>query len=367
MNAPQKNDAAFMQECLRLARKGLGLASPNPMVGAVLVKDGRIVARGYHKGFGGPHAEVECLARYRGNFDDATLYINLEPCSHFGKTPPCADLLAATPIPRIVVAMADPNPEVSGKGIARLRDAGKRVDVGVLESEARAFNRHFLVGITQRRPYVHVKIAQSLDGMIGAAHRRQRWISGVPARELVHQWRGEYDAVLVGAGTVRSDDPRLTARVDGARNPAAVILDGRLTISPDARLFRNLDGRRVFVCCARKAIERKKRTASRLEKIGVELVSMKGGDRIQLPALLAELYARNVGSILIEGGSEVFGQFLTSHLVDELTVFIAPFLMGEGVPLFSVERLPGRSAGFNSLSTSMVGNDIMVKWLRPLE
>jgi diaminohydroxyphosphoribosylaminopyrimidine deaminase / 5-amino-6-(5-phosphoribosylamino)uracil reductase len=367
MNPPQTTEASFMRECLRLAREGMGTVSPNPMVGAVLVRGNRIVARGYHKAFGGPHAEVECLARYNGSFDGTTLYVSLEPCSHFGKTPPCADLLAATPISRIVVAMADPNPDVSGRGIAKLRGAGKRVDVGVLESEARALNRHYAVGITQHRPYVHVKIAQSLDGMIAARRGKRRWISGVPARELVHRWRAEYDAVLVGAGTVRADNPRLTARIEGARNPAVVILDGRLTASPDAGVFRNSKGRRVLLCCARKAIERKKRNAARLEKAGIELVAMPGGERLRLPDLLSELYVRNVGSILVEGGSEIFGQFLTSRLVDELTVFIAPFVIGEGVPAFSVVKLPVRSAGFNSLSTSMVGNDIMVKWLRPLE
>jgi diaminohydroxyphosphoribosylaminopyrimidine deaminase / 5-amino-6-(5-phosphoribosylamino)uracil reductase len=364
MTRRQEEDRAAMRECIRLARNGEGYVSPNPMVGAVLVKNGRIVAKGFHRAFGGPHAEVECLAQHRGSFEGATLYVNLEPCAHFGKTPPCADLLAATPIPRIVLAMTDPNPVVSGQGIARLRAAGKKVEVGVLEQEARALNRHFVTAITQQRPYVHVKIAQSLDGMIASSRGRPRWISGQPARQLVHQWRSVYDAVIVGAGTIRADDPRLTARREGGRNPAAVVVDGNLTVSPDARLFRNFRGRQVFVCTTRRALDRKTRVASRLEKSGVVLVPFRSSERIPLPNLLRQLYALNLGSLLVEGGSDLFGQFLRSRLVDELTVFIAPIVIGEGVPAYAPDKIPARRAGFDNLTTGMIGTDIMLKWLR---
>ncbi len=353
-----------MLECIRLARNGEGSVSPNPMVGAVLARNGRIVARGFHKAYGGPHAEVECLAAYRGSFDGTTLYVNLEPCTHYGKTPPCADLLAATPIPRIVIAMADPNPLVSGRGIAHLRASGKQVDVGVLADEARALNRHFVMGITHGRPYVHVKIAQSLDGMIASSHLRRRWISGPQARELVHRWRSVYDAVLVGAGTVREDDPRLTARIEGGRNPAVVVVDGNLSVPADARLFRNLRRRRVFVATTRAALERRRRVVSRLEKAGVVLLPFPSRSRISLAALLKSLYSRNLGSVLVEGGGDVFGQFLRSHLVDELTVFIAPTIIGDGVPVYAPGKSTARPAGFDNLSTGMIGRDIMVKWLR---
>ncbi len=367
MTVHQEEDTAAMRECFRLARNGEGSVSPNPMVGAVLVKSGRIVARGYHRTYGGPHAEVECLAKYRGTFDATTLYVNLEPCAHYGNTPPCADLLAATPVQRIVVAMADPNRLVSGKGIARLRASGKQVDVGILEQEARALNRHFVTAITHQRPYVHVKIAQSLDGMIAAAHGKRRWISGPPARELVHRWRSVYDAVIVGAGTIRADDPLLTARIEGGRNPAVVVVDGHLTVSSEARLFRNLRGRRVFVCTTRRSIDRRNRVASRLEKSGVVVVPFRSGERIALPELLRELYARNLGSLLVEGGSDLFGQFLRSRRVDELTVFIAPIVIGDGVPAYAPNRMPSRRAGFDNLTTGMIGTDIMVKWLRSQE
>lgn len=333
----------------------------------MLEKNGRIVAKGYHKFFGGPHAEVECLAKYTGPFDGATLYVNLEPCSHFGKTPPCADLLAATPIKRIVVAMRDPNPLVAGKGIEILRASGRIVEVGVMESEARALNRHFITGIAKLLPYTHVKIAQSLDGMIAPAHARRRWISGPPAREVVHQWRSEYDAVLVGAGTVHADDPRLTARVEGGRNPAAVILDGELSVRPDARVFKRRKDRPVYVCTRRSSLERRSNAATRLESAGAIVIPFAGRARIALDDLLAELYRRNIGSILVEGGADVFGQFLTSGHVDELTVFIAPVIFGSGVHAFAPGRIPARRAGFNNLTTGMVGRDIMLKWRRPLE
>jgi len=364
MNLQMDVDRAAMRECIRLARNGEGSVSPNPMVGAVLAKNGRIVARGFHKAFGGPHAEVECLATYRGGFDDTTLYVNLEPCTHYGKTPPCADLLAATPIRRIVIGMADPNPLVSGQGIMRLRASGKQVDVGILENEARALNRHFVTGITHRRPYVHVKIAQSLDGMIASSRSRRRWISGPPARELVHRWRSVYDAVLVGAGTVRADDPRLTVRFEGGRNPDAVVVDGSLRVPPDARLFRNLRNRRVFICTTRVALEHKRRVASQLQKAGVVLLPFPSRGRISLAAMLQSLYSLNMGSVLVEGGGEVFGQFLRSHLVDEMTVFIAPIIIGDGVPVYAPGKPPARRAGFDNLSTGMIGKDIMVKWLR---
>jgi diaminohydroxyphosphoribosylaminopyrimidine deaminase / 5-amino-6-(5-phosphoribosylamino)uracil reductase len=366
MTSPSQLDIAMMRACLLLAERGRGHVSPNPMVGAVLVRNGRILAKGHHRFYGGPHAEVECLAGYKGSFEGTTLYVNLEPCSHFGKTPPCASLLASTPIERIVVGMCDPNPKVAGAGVALLRVAGKRVDVGVVEVESRLLNRHFITGITRQRPYVHVKIAQSLDGLIAAARPTRRWISGPPARERVHQWRSEYDAVLVGAGTVRTDDPRLTARIEGGRNPAVVILDGELSVDPGASVFRRKD-REVYLCTKRSTMTRRGRYAARLESAGVMVIPFAVRARIPVRSVLSELYARDTGSVLVEGGADVFGQFLTSGCVDELTVFIAPIMLGSGVPAFSPGKIPARRAGFNNLTTSMVGHDIMLKWLKPLE
>ncbi len=287
------DDILHMREALRLASLGRGYVSPNPMVGAVLVKNGKAVASGYHRYFGGPHAEVECLAAYRGDLQGATLYVTLEPCSVYGKTPACADLLATTGIRRVVVAMRDPNPLVAGRGVARLRKAGIRVEVGLLEDEARELNRHFLVGITKRRPYVHLKIAQSLDGFIAAARPSGRWISGPESRALVHTWRTHYDAVLVGAGTIRADDPRLTVRGVPGRDPDVLILDGRLRVPEDARVLRTASRRRIIICTTQKAIRDNFGKAERLATRGVSLLTSHGrSGRLRIPELMDALYER---------------------------------------------------------------------------
>ncbi len=332
------------------------------MVGAVLVKKGRVVAAGYHRYFGGPHAEVECLAAYRGDLQGAELFVTLEPCSVYGKTPACADLLATTGLQRVVVAMRDPNPLVAGRGIARLRKAGIRVEVGLLEEEGRELNSHFLVGITKRRPYVHLKIAQSLDGFIAAARLPGRWISGQESRVLVHTWRTHYDAVLVGAGTIRADDPRLTARGVPGRNPDVVILDGRLHVPGDARVFRTASRRRIIVCTTREAIRGNVGKAERLAARGVLLLTSKGrSGRLQIPELMEVLYEWEIGSILVEGGSRVFKEFLDSRVVDELSMFIAPKVIGAGVPAFAASPMAFPAAyGFRTVQAGLVGADVHI-------
>jgi diaminohydroxyphosphoribosylaminopyrimidine deaminase/5-amino-6-(5-phosphoribosylamino)uracil reductase len=358
-------DVRHMHEALRLAGLGRGYVSPNPMVGAVLVRKGKVVASGYHRYFGGPHAEVDCLAAYRGELHNATLFVTLEPCSHYGKTPPCADLLASTGLRRVVVAMRDPNPLVSGRGVAQLRKAGIRVEVGLLDEEARALNLHFLVGITKRRPYVHVKIAQSLDGMIAGVRRNFRWISGPESRALVHTWRAQYDAVLVGAGTIRADDPRLTARGGSGRDPDVVILDGWLRIPDDARVLRTASRRRVIICATRDAVRKNPGKVRRLAARGVLLLSPGGrGGRLRIPDLMAELYAQEIGSILVEGGSQVFREFLEAGIVDELSIFVAPQVIGGGVPAFASTRkkFPA-SFRFRTVQAGRVGGDILIRAL----
>jgi len=351
-----------MREALRLAAFGRGYVSPNPLVGAVLVKKGKVVATGYHRTFGGPHAEVECLAAYHGDLLGATLFVTLEPCSFYGKTPPCADLLASTGLRRLVVAMRDPNPLVSGRGVAQLKKAGIQVEVGLLEEEARALNVHFLVGITKRRPYVHVKIAQSLDGIIAGVRRAPRRISGPGSRALVHTWRTQYDAVLVGAGTIRADDPRLTARGVSGRDPDVVILDGRLRISEGARVLRTASRRRVIICATRNAIRKNRGKVRRLAARGVVLLSSAGrGGHLRIPDLMAELYEHEIGSILVEGGSVVFREFLEAGVVDALSIFVAPRVIGDGVPVFAASRkaLPV-SFQFRTVQTGIVGSDVLI-------
>lgn len=333
----------YMRECFRLALKGSGRVSPNPMVGALLVRQGRIVARGYHRQFGAAHAEVDCLRRVSGPLDDATLYVNLEPCSHHGKTPPCADLIISRGVGRVAAAMQDPNPLVAGKGLRKLRRAGIATSVGLLEDEARELNRAFITLITARRPYVHVKIAQSWDGRVTGG--KGRWISSRESRRRVHEMRTQHDAVLVGAGTVRVDDPSLTVRLVKGRDPAVVVLDGGFTLSPERKVFRPHGSRRVYLFTTVQAARRNGAKTQLLADRGIEVVALEGSKgRLSLRHVLGQLHQRNVGSVLVEGGAQVFTQCLAEGCVDELTLFVSPDCFGRGLAAVDPEILRARPA-----------------------
>lgn len=362
MSATQ--DKRFMMEALHLAMRGGRAVSPNPMVGAVLVRSGRIVARGWHRSYGGAHAEVDCLSRYRGPLKDTTLYVTLEPCSHFGKTPPCAQLLATTPVRRIVVAMVDPNPLVAGCGIRILRKAGKRVDVGVMEDEARAVNRRFVRAVTEHRPYVYMKVAQTLDGRITEGPGGRRWITGPEARRVVHALRSDMDAVLVGAGTVRTDDPRLTVRGTDGQDPHVVVLDGMLSLRPDARLIRASRRRTVYVVTTTQALRTKRTRAAALARKGVQVIGIGGnGGRIPLLPVLRILYDEGIGALLVEGGADIFGQFLRSRCVDEMSVFIAPRVAPAGLPAYGADAVFGHVRDAVHMHTHEAGDDLWVHTL----
>ena len=355
-----------MRECFRLALLGKGRVSPNPMVGALLVRDGKIIARGYHRTFGGPHAEAACLSKAGGRAKGATLYVNLEPCSHFGNTPPCVDAVVRAGVQRVVVAMRDPNPLVAGRGIRRLRSAGISVQTGILQNEAAELNRFFVRHITRRRPYVHLKIAQSLDGMIAAQRGRPRWLTSEASRRLVHQWRSEYDAVLVGAGTIRADNPRLTTRLVRGRNPSVVVLDGSLSIPLKSSVVRSARRRRVIVCTSIHAVEEHERRARQLEKVGVMLLPISGeGRRLSLGLVLTMLYKLKIGTILVEGGQTVNTSFLRERLADEISVFIAPLLLGSGITvLMSGTSLKNPLSGI-PFSVRTVGHDLLMNFRNP--
>ena len=358
----------YMEECLRLAEKGRGAVSPNPLVGAVLVRGGRIVARGFHRRFGGPHAEVECLRKFQGNPAATTLYVNLEPCSHFGKTPPCVDLIIRSGIRRVVVGMNDPNPLVNGKGIRKLRSAGVRVVTGVLEQDARDLNRAFATYVTKKRPFVHLKIAQTLDGMIAFRDRSPARVTGNEARALVHRWRAEHDAVLIGAGTIGTDDPRLTVRFAKGRNPAVVVLDGNLSVKPTARIFTGHDSRRVLVFTTP--------TGRRGHPVKYRELGLRGVDlhvetaivaSIDLARILKQLYRLGIGSILVEGGQQVFTEFLKAGLVDRFSLFVAlKFLGQDGLPAVSgsrIDRAQFSHASSASVKVEKVGKDILLDFM----
>jgi diaminohydroxyphosphoribosylaminopyrimidine deaminase / 5-amino-6-(5-phosphoribosylamino)uracil reductase len=325
---PSALDRRWMAEGLELAARGRGLCSPNPMVGAVVVREGRVVGRGFHARAGGPHAEVEALREAGERASGGTLYCTLEPCNHHGRTPPCVDAILEAGVRRVVVAVRDPNPRVRGGGMGALEAAGVETVSGCLEAEARSQNRVFFFAMQQRRPHVTLKCAMTLDGKIAAVGGDARWITGEAARQQAHRLRGESDAVMVGVGTALADDPALTVRLDPPwpREPFRVVVDSRGRLPVDARLIDAGSASRVIVAVTEQApIER----VTRLESRGVTVLACKSGDAgVDLSDLCARLFGMDVTSILLEGGSQLNGGFLDADLVDRVAVFIAPMLVG---------------------------------------
>ncbi|HTY01138.1 MAG TPA: bifunctional diaminohydroxyphosphoribosylaminopyrimidine deaminase/5-amino-6-(5-phosphoribosylamino)uracil reductase RibD [Bacteroidota bacterium] len=360
------HDHAMMRTCLELASRGAGLTSPNPMVGAIMVKRGRIIGQGWHRRYGAPHAEQECLRSCREDPRGGTMYVSLEPCSHQGQTPPCAPALIKAGVSRVVIATKDPNPLVHGRGIRMLTSAGIAVTVGVLEEEARFFNRQFFTHITEGRPYVHVKIALSLDGKIAGGAKR--WISSPASRRLVHRWRTTHDAVLVGAATVHLDRPSITVRHVRGRDPHVVVLDGSLTLTSRELQFPRANRRRVIVCTTAHAIERHRSLVRSLARQGVELFAIPArGSRIALDELVQVLFEGGMRSILVEGGGDLFRQFAGSSLVDEWSLFVAPSVVGSGMPAFGGAVAPvfrPKEQHLGVLTAMQVGPDVLLRAFR---
>ena len=358
-------DQRFMRRALALAKRGRGTTRPNPMVGAVIVRRGGIIAEGFHVRPGTAHAEVAALARVAGRAPGATLYVTLEPCCHTGRTPPCTDAVLASGVARVVVGCADANPVVDGKGIATLRRAGLRVDVGCLEDECRNLNRAFFTWVSERRPLVTLKVAATWDGFIADGRKPKGgaapvWLTGEPARAVAHQLRGEHDAILVGAGTVRADDPRLSNRGSGAaRQPLPVVLDGRLSMSPKASVLKK-GGAPTLVFGAKGAPAARVRAlvAAGAE---VELRPARQG-RLAIADVLRQLAARDVQSLLVEGGADVHGAFIRAGLVDRVAFFVAPRLLGGGTP---IARGAGRTVAeglrLGPVRVRRVGDDLLLE------
>ena len=322
-------DVRMMQRCLALAKRGAGQVSPNPLVGCVIVRNGRIVGEGWHRRFGGPHAEIFALLRAGPSAKGAVAYVNLEPCAHFGKTPPCVDALIRAGIAKAVIAAADPNPLVHGRGIRRLRNAGIRVDVGCLKTEAESLNEKFFRFMISGLPFVGVKFAQTLDGYIADRNGRSKWISSEQSRASVHRLRTEYDAVLVGAKTVLHDDPRLTVRHVPGRNPVRVVIDGRLSSGDSKRIFRTADAPTWLLTSAR-AIAAKQSLVQSLVSRGVRVLPAAQNSDLTGRAILRTLAAEGISSVLIEGGSKTAAVFFQESLVDVLYLFTAPMTLGGG-------------------------------------
>jgi len=316
-------DERFMRIALDLARKGEGAVNPNPLVGAVVVRNSEIVGQGYHQRFGGPHAEVFALDEAGDAARGATLYVTLEPCSHQGKTPPCTERIIAAQIARVVVACRDTNPLVNGHGIERMRATGMEVTEGVLEEEARRANEIFFKFITTGQPFVQLKLAESLDGKIATRTGDAKWISGADSRTEAHRLRRRFAAVLVGVGTIIADDPRLTVRHVAGTDPLRIVLDGRGRIPLAATLLRE-EGRTIVITAT---MGREKEEA--LISLGAEVWRLPEEECcVDLSAFLQRLGEENIDSLLVEGGGETAAAFLESDLVDKVAFFVAPILIG---------------------------------------
>jgi diaminohydroxyphosphoribosylaminopyrimidine deaminase/5-amino-6-(5-phosphoribosylamino)uracil reductase len=332
------DDARWMRLALAEAERGRGTTSPNPVVGAVVVRDGGVVATGFHERAGGPHAEVAALAAAGALARGATVVVTLEPCCHTGRTGPCTEALIRAGVARVVVGAGDPNPRVAGGGIAALRAAGVEVEVGVLADECEAQNEVFRHWVVTGRPLVTVKLAQSVDGRIATSSGDSRWVSGAAARAEVHQMRAQHDAVMVGSDTALADDPRLTVRdaAAPAGDPVRVLVDGRLRVPLGARLFDGAEAGGVVVGTAVAAGDPR---AEERRARGVQVLSAAGGlegSRVDLRALLEQLGGlapRPVTSLLVEGGGRLAGALVEAGLVDRLRVYVAPCVLGaDGVP-----------------------------------
>lgn len=358
------SDLGFMRRALEVAERGRGLTSPNPLVGAVVVHDGRIVGEGAHLRAGGPHAEIEALAVAGSRARGATLYVTLEPCAHRGRTPPCAPAVLAAGIARVVVAMRDPNPHVAGGGAELLRAAGLAVEVGMLGVEAERLNRAWLIAMREHRPHVTLKAAATLDGKLADIHGTSQWITGEAARRRAHELRAESDAIVVGLTTARRDDPALTVRLGRPwpREPYRVVLDTSARLDPSARLLQGGTPARAIVAVGPAA------PAARVDALaatgaGVLRCALRG-DHVDPAALLHELFVREVREVLVEGGAETHAAFVDAGLVDRVALFVAPLLLGgrDATPIVGGAGRELKSAlRLGRIEVTALGDDLLLE------
>lgn len=333
-------DQQAVKRCLELALNGIGSVSPNPLVGAVIIDNGKIIAEGWHKQFGGIHAEIDAINNAEKNgissFENLTLAVNLEPCSHFGKQPPCVDTIIEKKFKRVIIGMKDPNPLVAGKGIEKLKEANIDVEVGVLENDCTWINRFFCKYITTQKPFIIMKAAQSLDGCIATKTGESKWITCDESRRRVHVLRNEADAVLIGINTLLEDNPLLDTRFleNSNHNPAAIIFDSKLRIDINSNIVQQAKNRIVIVV---HTIDNDDKIKLLLEKNVILIKAKKDENQlIDIEDALTKISsAYKFSSILIEGGSKIFSSFIEKDLVDELHVFIAPMIIGNGLKTFA--------------------------------
>ncbi len=342
MNSNILSHEFFMRLAIKEGYKGLGWTSPNPAVGAVLVNPDtkEVIAKGYHRKFGCPHAEVEAIKKAGEKAKGAVLYVTLEPCSHYGKTPPCTEKILEAGISKVICGIRDPNPIAKG-GLEYLKDKGVEVKAGILEKEAKILTRFFLSHILRKRPWVIMKVASSLDGKIAVSTGDSKWITGIKARKFAHKLRHICDAILVGKNTVLKDNPELTCRLIKGKNPVRIVLDTHLSLNPDFKIFEVDESKKTILACGENADSEKVKI---FKEKGIEVWKLPlKKEKVDLHTLLEKCYENKICSILVEGGAKVHGSFLEEDLVDEIFYFLGPVIIGDKKGIPAIEREPLKS------------------------
>lgn len=356
-------DQDYMNHAIHLAKQGLGWTNPNPIVGAVIVKEGRIIGEGYHARYGELHAERNAIYSLTASAQGATMYVTLEPCCHYGKTPPCTEAILEQGIRRVVIGSRDPNPNVAGKGAALLKASGIIVEEGLMREECDRLNRVFFHYITTGMPYVVMKYAMTLDGKIATHTGASKWITGEKARNQVQNMRHQYMGILAGIGTVLKDDPMLNVRLKGKKSPVRIICDSHLRIPLDSKICQTSREYPTLVACG----SENKEAAAKLEELGIEIISVPDSQgRVDLKRLMAELGRRKIDSVLIEGGGELNESALRAGIVQELKVFVAPKLFG-GSAAFSPVTSSGISLPHDAWNAALekvsaIGEDLLLEY-----
>ena len=360
-------DESYIQLTIEIAKKGEGSVSPNPLVGCVITKNNKIIGAGYHQKFGEEHAEINAINSATESLEGSTLFVNLEPCSYYGKTPPCVDRIIKENIKRVVIGTLDINPLVNGNGVKALKKAGIEVKVGVLENECLELNKFFFKYISKKLPYVTLKAAQTLDGIIADENNFSEWISSEQSRKHVHSLRAKYDAVLIGSETARMDNPKLTVRMIEGRNPFRIILDSKLNLNPELNVFKmNKDKKTILVTIDDNAS--KKNKIKKFEQLGTKLIFVKKNlnGRVHLKSALKEVRKIGIASILVEGGAKVYSSFVMQDLFDDIMMFISPKILGNGLKTFSElsSKKLENAVKLKLKSSEILGEDVLLHFVK---
>ena len=345
----------YMKLAIEIAKKGVGWVNPNPMVGAVIVKDSRVIGQGYHKHYGGNHAEVDAFENVCEDPEGGTIYVTLEPCSHYGKTPPCVDKIIENKIAKVVIGALDPNPIVEGRGIKALKDAGIEVITGVLEEECKKLNEIFMKYIIEKKPFVVLKTAMTLDGKIATESGESKWITSEKARQEVHKLRNKLSSIMVGVDTVIKDNPELTCRLEDGRNPIRIVVDSKLRIPMKAKVI--VDNLAQTIIATTEFADKDKILS--LEKLGVKVLIIKSkNERVDLQSLMSKLGELNIDSVFLEGGSTLNFSALEENIVDKMQVYISPKIIGG-----EKSKTPVGGKGIKKLSDAIMLENMTVRYI----